>query len=86
MWSWYQANIDWLKQYWGEAADNFLIRGTIYAQGQMLKNLLDQNMAPMGNPTQCHIVAVDARAPKFDGGIVMRAARRAWKCLFPSSI
>lgn len=67
-----QANIDWLKQYWGEAADNFLIRGTIYAQGQMLKNLLDQNMAPMGNPTQCHIVAVDARASKFDGGIVTR--------------
>jgi tricarballylate dehydrogenase len=67
-----QANIDWLKQYWGEAADNFLIRGTTYAQGQMLKNLLDQNIAPMGNPTQCHIVAVDARAPKFDGGIVTR--------------
>lgn len=67
-----QANIDWLKQYWGEAADNFLIRGTTYAQGRMLKNLLDQNIAPVGNPTQCHIVAVDARAPKFDGGIVTR--------------
>lgn len=68
----FQANIDWLKQYWGKAADNCLIRGTPYAQGQILKNLLDHNMAPMGNPTQCHMVAVDARAPKFDGGIVTR--------------
>jgi len=24
----FEANIEWLKQYWGEAADNFLIRGT----------------------------------------------------------
>jgi tricarballylate dehydrogenase len=23
----FEANIEWLKQYWGEAADNFLIRG-----------------------------------------------------------
>jgi tricarballylate dehydrogenase len=26
----------------------------------------------VGDPTQCHAVAVDARAPKFDGGIVTR--------------
>src|ERR1700733_4722733 len=24
----FEANIEWLKQYWGEVADNFLIRGT----------------------------------------------------------
>ena len=24
----FEANIEWLKQYWGAAADNFLIRGT----------------------------------------------------------
>ena len=40
----FQANIDWLKEYWGEAADNFLIRGTPYAQGRMLKNLLGQGV------------------------------------------
>jgi tricarballylate dehydrogenase len=68
----FQANIQWLKQYWGEAADNFLIRGTPYAQGRVLKNLLDQGVAPVGDPTQCHAVAIDARAPKFDGGIVTR--------------
>jgi tricarballylate dehydrogenase len=27
---------------------------------------------PVGDPSQCHAVAVDARAPKFDGGIVTR--------------
>ncbi len=29
-------------------------------------------MARVGDPTQCHAVAVDARAPQFDGGIVTR--------------
>jgi len=68
----FQANLDWLKQYWGDAADNFLIRGTPYARGRILKNLLDQDVMPVGDPTQCHAVAIDARAPKFDGGIVTR--------------
>lgn len=68
----FQANIDWLRQYWGAAADNFLIRGTPYAKGRVLRNLLDQDVMPIGDPTQCHAVAIDARAPKFDGGIVTR--------------
>jgi tricarballylate dehydrogenase len=68
----FQANIEWLRQYWGDAAGNFIIRGTPYAQGGVLKNLLEQGAAPVGDPTQCHAVAVDARAPKFDGGIVSR--------------
>ena len=68
----FQANLDWLKQYWGEAADSFIIRGTPYARGRVLRNLLDQGVMPVGDPTQCHAVAVDARAPKFDGGIVTR--------------
>jgi tricarballylate dehydrogenase len=68
----FQANIEWLREYWGDAADNFIIRGTPYAQGVVLKNLLEQGAAGVGDPTQCHAVAVDARAPKFDGGIVSR--------------
>lgn len=68
----FQANIDWLKQYWGEAAENFRIRGTPYAKGRILRNLLDQGVASVGDPTQCHAVAIDARAPQFDGGIVTR--------------
>jgi tricarballylate dehydrogenase len=68
----FQANIDWLKEYWGDAADNFLVRGTPYAKGRVLRSLLDQGVASVGDPTQCHAVAIDARAPRFDGGIVTR--------------
>ena len=68
----FQANIEWLKQGWGEAADNFLIRGTPYAKGGVLKSLLGQGVASVGDPTQCHAVAIDGRSPKFDGGIATR--------------
>jgi tricarballylate dehydrogenase len=68
----FEANIEWLKQYWGEPADNFLIRGTPYNRGSVLKMLLDRGVQQIGDPTQCHAVAIDARAPKFDGGIITR--------------
>jgi tricarballylate dehydrogenase len=68
----FEANIEWLKQYWGEAADNFLIRGTPYNRGSVLKMLLEKGVQDIGDPTQCHAVAIDARAPKFDGGIITR--------------
>ena len=68
----FEANIEWLKQYWGGAADNFLIRGTPYNRGLILKMLLDKGVQEVGDPKQCHAVAIDARAPKFDGGIITR--------------
>src|SRR4029077_14412473 len=68
----FEANIEWLKQYWGEVADNFLIRGTPYNRGAGLKVLLDKGVQEIGDPRQCHAVAIDARAPKFDGGIITR--------------
>ncbi|QYU66067.1 FAD-dependent tricarballylate dehydrogenase TcuA [Leptolyngbya sp. 15MV] len=68
----FQANRDWLRQYWGEAADNFQIRGTPYAQGRVLRDLLDQGAQEVGDPTQFHAVANDARAPMEDGGLAMR--------------
>jgi tricarballylate dehydrogenase len=68
----FEANIDWLKEVWGEAAENFIIRGTPYNKGAVLKLLLDADVLPVGDPKQCHAVAVDGRAPKFDGGIVTR--------------
>jgi tricarballylate dehydrogenase len=68
----FEANIDWLKRHWGEAAENFLIRGTPYNRGALLQALLDAGAEPVGDPTQCHAVAIDARAPRFDGGIVTR--------------
>jgi tricarballylate dehydrogenase len=68
----FEANIEWLKVYWGSAADNFLIRGTPYNRGSVLRMLIDRGVAQVGDPTQCHAVAIDARAPKFDGGIITR--------------
>jgi tricarballylate dehydrogenase len=68
----FEANLEWLREYWGAAADNFVIRGTPYNQGRMLRVLLDSHAQAIGNPREFHAVAVDARAPKFDGGIVTR--------------
>lgn len=68
----FESNIEWLKQYWGPPADNFLIRGTSNNRGTVLKLLLDRGAQAVGDPTQCHAVAIDARAPKFDGGIITR--------------
>jgi tricarballylate dehydrogenase len=68
----FESNFDWLKQGWGDIAENFLIRGTANNRGTVLKMLLDAGVEPVGDPTQCHAVAIDARAPKFDGGIITR--------------
>lgn len=68
----FQADTDWLARAWGPAAKNFLIRGTPYNRGVVLADLLAQGIAQVGDPTQCHAVAIDGRAPKFDGGIVTR--------------
>lgn len=68
----FQADIDWLARAWGPPARNFLIRGTPYNRGEVLADLLDQGIEQVGDPTQCHAVAIDGRAPKFDGGIVTR--------------
>lgn len=68
----FQADTDWLTRAWGPAAENFLIRGTPYNRGAVLNDLLEQGVESVGDPTQCHAVAIDGRAPKFDGGIVTR--------------
>jgi len=68
----FQANLTWLKECWGEVADNFIIRGSPYDKGRPLRVLLDRGARPVGDPRQCHAVAIDARAPKYDGGIVTR--------------
>jgi tricarballylate dehydrogenase len=68
----FQADLEWLTRAWGPAAQNFLIRGTPYNRGVVLRDMLDQGCASVGDPTQCHAVAIDGRAPKYDGGIVTR--------------
>jgi len=68
----FEANLDWLKEYWGDAADNFAVRGTPYNDGRVLRALLDRGAMRVGDPKGFHAVAVDARAPKYDGGIATR--------------
>ena len=68
----FQANIPWLKESWGAAADNFLIRGTPYNRGAVLRQLLDQGVSQVSDPQACHAVAIDGRAPQYDGGICTR--------------
>jgi tricarballylate dehydrogenase len=68
----YEANIEWLKKHWGDAAENFIIRGTPYNDGTMLAALMKHGAKSIGDPKGFHAIAVDARAPRFDGGIVTR--------------
>ena len=74
----FESNREWLKEAWGvnehgeSPADNFLIRGTQYNKGVLLKQLMDLGADSVSDPTQAHMVAVDARAPLYDGGICTR--------------
>lgn len=68
----FEANLEWLKRYWGDAVDNFVVRGTPYNDGTMLAALLAKGATPVGDPKGFHAIAVDARAPKYDGGIATR--------------
>ena len=68
----FEANLDWLRTAWGDAARNFIVRGTPHNKGTALRMMLDAGAAPIGDPAECHAVAVDGRAPQFDGGIVTR--------------
>ncbi len=68
----FEANLTWLKRYWGDAADNFIVRGTPYNDGKMLAALLEKGVMQVGDPKGFHAIAVDARAPKYDVGIATR--------------
>ncbi len=74
----FESNRAWLREAWGRnergewPADNFLIRGTRFNQGVLIRHMMDQGADIIGDPTQAHCVAIDARAPLYDGGIVTR--------------
>ncbi len=68
----FEANREWLARYWGRAADNYIIRGTPNNTGTVLRSLLENGAGQTGDPRGFHAVAVDARSPRFDGGIVTR--------------
>ncbi|MBB3015550.1 FAD-dependent tricarballylate dehydrogenase TcuA [Cupriavidus alkaliphilus] len=74
----FESNRDWLREAWGQnergewPSDNFLIRGTRFNQGVLLRHMIDAGADAIGDPTQAHMVAIDARAPLYDGGICTR--------------
>lgn len=74
----FESNIEWQREAWGideqgkSPADNFLIRGTTFNQGVLLKNMIDAGADSVGDPTQAHMAAIDARAPLYNGGICTR--------------
>ena len=68
----FESNLPWLREAWGPPADNFIVRGTPYNMGKVLKLLLARGAKQVSDPTQGHCVAIDARSPKYDGGIVTR--------------
>jgi len=69
----FQGNRAWLREAFGPMAEGFVNRGIPHADGRMLRALLNQGAAPVGDPAHGHLVAVDARSPADDGGIVTRA-------------
>jgi tricarballylate dehydrogenase len=74
----FQGNRPWLREIFGPVADAFVNRGAPFADGRLLRALLERGAAPVGDPAHAHLVAVDARAPADDGGIVTRADGMAW--------
>ena len=74
----FESNRQWLREAWGQnahgewPADNFLIRGTRFNDGALLKFMLAAGADAVGDATQAHMVAIDARAPLYDGGICTR--------------
>ncbi len=68
----YESNLGWLERYWGEAVRNFHVRGPRHNDGRVLEALYDAGACSAGEERGFHAVAVDARSPRFDGGIATR--------------
>jgi tricarballylate dehydrogenase len=68
----FESNLEWLREAWGPVAENIIVRGTPYNLGKVLKLLLARGAKSVGDEKQGHYVAIDARSPRFDGGIVTR--------------
>ncbi len=68
----FEANREWLHSIWGNASESFHIRGTKHNKGLPLRSLIAQGALTAGEPKGGHMVAVDRRGPRVDGGIVTR--------------
>ena len=74
----FESNLEWLREGWGRneagewPADNFHVRGTRFNMGVLLKFMIEAGADSVSDPSQAHCVAIDARAPRYDGGICTR--------------
>src|ERR1700710_1282372 len=56
----FESNLEWQREAWGQnergewPAENFLIRGTRFNRGVLLKFMLDAGADSIGDPTQAH--------------------------------
>jgi tricarballylate dehydrogenase len=63
------ANPTWLRP----SAGALMFRGGAYSDGRVMQALVEGlGVRTVGDPASRHMVAVDARGPQFDGGIVTR--------------
>ena len=74
----FESNREWLREAWGQnergewPADNFLIRGTRFNEGVLLKHHDRRRRRFDRRSDAGALVAIDARAPLYDGGICTR--------------
>ncbi|MCW2274630.1 FAD-dependent tricarballylate dehydrogenase TcuA [Rhodoblastus acidophilus] len=60
---------NWRNDHIGEGV---LLRGARSSNGRIMQFLAERGFRTVGDPSSCHMVAVDARGPEDDGGIVTR--------------
>lgn len=58
-----------------DLSHGFVDRGSPFVTGEILRDLLADGVRPVGAAGAHHLVAVDARSPDHDGGIVTRVDR-----------
>jgi tricarballylate dehydrogenase len=68
----FEANLKWLTELLGPGAQNMMVRGARQNDGRVLQQLLDGGAAVCGNARGFHSIAVDARGPRYEGGIATR--------------
>ena len=68
----FEANLDWLRRYWGDAVDNYSSADPVQRRARPAGALRRGRGHRRARRRGFHAIAVDARAPEFDGGIATR--------------
>ena len=85
----FEANLDWLREAWGDVANNFIVRGTPYNTGVPLKRMLEAGAQSIGDPRECHPTCAIGAAPAVKPGTRRTAAstpRRSCACRDRASV